>query len=188
MQQFDILLKNEKLKQYEKIALFILIINLALFNYIAFSSGIRSTRIAALIGSGLILVSLGLDHFLVSIKNNTGQPYKMFAQYTITMTWLQMGAWWPAILCFVLGTLYVVAKRPLLVHILEEKIIYPAYPKKNIDWTELNTILLKDGLLTIDFKNNRFIQHAIDEKANTVNEQEFNEFCRQQMIAIGNRQ
>ncbi len=183
MQQFDIFLKNTKLKQYEKIALFILIINLAVFIYIVYSSGIKATRIAALLGSALILVSLGIDHFLVSIKNNSGTPYKLFAQYVITITWVQMGAWWPAILSFLLGTLYSIAKRPMLVNIVKEKIVYPAFPKKKIDWAELNTILLKDGLLTIDFKNNRILQHLIDEKANTVNEQEFNEFCNQQLLA-----
>lgn len=69
----------------------------------------------------------------------------------------------------------------MLVSILNEKIIYPSFPKKKIAWSELNNIVLKDGLLTIDFRNNKFIQQPVDETKTAVNEQEFNDFCRQQL-------
>ena len=45
-------------------------------------------------------------------------------------------------------------------------------------WNEFSNIILKDGLLTLDFKNNKLIQVAIDEEKMTVDENEFNEFCR----------
>ena len=54
-------------------------------------------------------------------------------------------------------------------------------PKKHIEWSQLNNIILKDGLLTIDFKNNKFIQQFIDDTNTALNEQEFNDFCGQQL-------
>ncbi len=44
-------------------------------------------------------------------------------------------------------------------------------------WSEISNVVLKDNLLTLDFKNNKLIQVAVDEKHTTTNEQEFDEFC-----------
>lgn len=181
MAQFEITLKNEKIKQYERIALFILIINLALFLYIAISTNSKLVRISAISSLVFICIALLIDYFLSAIKNNENSPYKMIAIYLISMAWWNIGYWWIGLLCILLGTLYLATKRSLLTIIQKEKIIYPSFPKKNIAWLQLNNIILKDGLLTIDFKNNKFIQQPVDVTKTTVNEQEFNDFCRQQL-------
>jgi hypothetical protein len=41
--------------------------------------------------------------------------------------------------------------------------------------------MIKDGLLTIDFKNNRIIQQQIANISSGIDEKEFNDFCRQQL-------
>lgn len=107
--------------------------------------------------------------------------YRVIAEYIIGLTWFNIGYWQIGLVIFGLGFLYQVAKRPLLVTIITEKITYPSFPKKSFDWSALNNILLKDGLLTIDLKNNRFIQQPVDETKTSVNEQDFNDFCRQQL-------
>jgi hypothetical protein len=181
MQHFEITLKNEKTKQYEKIALFIIIINFALFVYCAISTNTKPVRIAAISGGVIILIALAIDYFLTYIKNNEHSPYKHFALYAISMAWLKIGYWWIGLVCILIGSLYFMAKRLLLINVHKEKIIYPSFPKKNIAWSQLNNMILKDGLLTIDFKNNKFMQQAVDESKTAVNEQEFNDFCRQQL-------
>jgi hypothetical protein len=181
MKPFEITLKNEKLKQYDRIALFIVIINLALFIYLAISTEIKSIRIATIIGGSLIITALAIDYFLISIKKNEGSPYKLAAEYVIAFAWFQMGFWWIALLIFFLGTLYLVAKRPLHVTVIKENIIYPSFPRKNLSWPELNNIILKDGLLTIDLKNNRLIQQSVDESKTSINEKDFNDFCNEQL-------
>jgi hypothetical protein len=181
MKKFELILKNEKLKQYDRIALFIIIINLALFIYLAITTGIKSIRIAAIIGVSLIIIALAIEYFLISIKKNEESPYKLFTEYAIALAWFQMGYWWMAAIVSILGTLYLIAKRPLLVSIIKEKITYPSFPKKNIPWSQLNNIILKDGLLTIDLKDNSFIQQSVDEGKTSVNEQEFNDFCQEQL-------
>ena len=181
MKNFEIILKNEKLKQYERITLFIIIINLALFIYLGILSDIKLTRIIAIIAAVLILGTLSLDFFLTSKKNNAANPYKLTAEFIILFNWLMIGYWMVAICCLLLVTLYYLAKRPLRVTIVKEKITYPSFLNKNIPWSELNNIMLKDGLLTIDFKNNNFIQQAVDETMTAVNEKEFNDFCNHQL-------
>lgn len=181
MEKFEITLKNDKIKQYDRLALFIIIINFALFLYIAFTTNIRTTRLGAIGGATLISIALGIDYFLRSTKNNSGSPYRIAAEFAISMAWVNMGYWWIAAVCFLLSVLHTAAKRPLQVIVEKGKITYPSLPKKNIDWSELSNIILKDGLLTINFKNDKFIQQFADETKTAVNEQEFNDFCRQQL-------
>ena len=47
---------------------------------------------------------------------------------------------------------------------------------KNYPWNQFNNIILKDNLLTLDFKNNQLLQLEPDSTA-TINEQTFNDFC-----------
>jgi hypothetical protein len=77
--------------------------------------------------------------------------------------------------------LYNLSKRKLKVSFANQ-IIYPSFPTRIIQWNELNNVILKDGLLTIDFKNNKIIQQLI-KHSNAINEKEFNEFCKQQLKA-----
>lgn len=46
------------------------------------------------------------------------------------------------------------------------------------EWSEFNNIILKDNLLTLDFKNNKLLQLNLTEKTeNRVDENLFNTFC-----------
>ena len=48
-------------------------------------------------------------------------------------------------------------------------------------WAEIQNAILKDNLLTIDFKTNKIIQVEIIEGAKLIDETEFNLFCTEQL-------
>ena len=48
-------------------------------------------------------------------------------------------------------------------------------------WADIQNVVLKDGLLTIDFKNNHIFQSPITAKDKPVDEKAFNQFCLQQL-------
>jgi hypothetical protein len=48
-------------------------------------------------------------------------------------------------------------------------------------WVEMENVILKDNLLTIDFKTNKIIQVEIVENYRMVDETEFNLFCKEQI-------
>ena len=83
------------------------------------------------------------------------------------------------LLLFIL--LDVIAHKKLVVHITDKTIVVPYIFQQEVNWNEVNNAILKDGLLTIDFKNNKLFQHIILNSDDDVNEKEFNEFCRQQL-------
>ena len=45
-------------------------------------------------------------------------------------------------------------------------------------WTEMDNVILKDNLLTVDFKTNKIIQVEILENNRMIDETEFNFFCK----------
>jgi hypothetical protein len=95
--------------------------------------------------------------------------------------WISMERYWLAVIPFVFDILSVITIRKLSVEFSAEKIIYPSFPSKKFNWSEIDNVVLKDGLLTINFKKNKFIQQFVDETKTVVNEQEFNDFCSQQL-------
>ena len=54
--------------------------------------------------------------------------------------------------------------------------------EKLYSWADIQNLVLKDGLLTIDFKNNHILQTPITSK-HRVDEKAFNQFCHQQLKA-----
>jgi hypothetical protein len=60
----------------------------------------------------------------------------------------------------------------------KEEIVINSFPKKRYTWNELNNVVLKDGLLTIDFKNNKMLQRLVDSEVDVKVEEEFTSYAR----------
>lgn len=181
MQKFEFVLKNDKVKQYDRFALFIIIINFALFCFLLINAGEKKIRVASAIATVLIIIVLLIDYFLERIKNNIDAPYRFAGLYIAAFAWMQMDNWWAAVLCFVIAILYQLSRKPLAVTVDTEKIVYTSFPKKNITWGQLNNVILKDGLLTVDLKNNKILQSEISNLQKEAGEKEFNDFCQTQL-------
>ena len=65
----------------------------------------------------------------------------------------------------------------------DEGITINAFSKKYYPWNLITNVVLKDGLLTIDYKDNRLFQKEIEEQVSPVLESEFNEFCSSKLEA-----
>lgn len=181
MQQFKIVLRNDKAKLYVRITLLLIIINLLFFFYAGIIATESATKSPILVNCAVILIVLFIDLFLHRTGQHEGSPYQYFAILTIISTWIQLNYWWIAVIIFLLGVIAFMAQRSLQVLINTQSVEYPSLPNKSFQWTDLSNVILKDGLLTIESKNNRLVQQYIDDKKTNVNEQEFNEFCRQQL-------
>ena len=67
--------------------------------------------------------------------------------------------------------------------VTKSKIIIPTlFNDRMVQWNELTNMVKKDDLLTIDFKDNRLLQTKII-YSDRINENEFNQFCREQLDA-----
>jgi hypothetical protein len=68
-------------------------------------------------------------------------------------------------------------KKPLITVDATGVSIQRALGLKNYPWDQFNNIILKDNLLTLDFKNNQLLQLEPD-STTIINEQVFNDFCK----------
>jgi hypothetical protein len=90
----------------------------------------------------------------------------------------------------VLSVLYVIPlflerqiKFPEEIGFDDEGITINTFSKKYYPWNLIANVVLKDGLLTIDYKDNRLFQKEIEEQVTPVLESEFNEFCHSNLEA-----
>lgn len=63
-----------------------------------------------------------------------------------------------------------------------DRIIFKKLFTRTIQWDELTNAMIKDGLLTLDFKNNKLFQAETDDDEDNeeydASEEEFNAFCK----------
>lgn len=92
--------------------------------------------------------------------------------------------WWIALLVILIAVLQLFIKKQYEIILTKQSVIIKAPPEKEISWQSLQNLVVKDELLTIDYKNNKIFQAAIiPELSNIGNEAEFNDFCRLQLAS-----
>jgi len=180
MQQFEITLKNEKLKLYNRLSWIIIAIHVVIFLYFSLFSKDRHIASGYLASLIILAAAFLLRYYLQRKKNKLQIDVEAFF-FLLMIAWISNQQYWLSLIPAMFYILSGLALRRLIVTFSEEKINYPSFPLKKINWKELNNTMLKDGLLTIDFKNNKLIQQSIDENKTSINEKEFNDFCTQQL-------
>ena len=174
MQKFELVLKNEKEKTYEIISWIIVVGNI--LSFVTLSAITNFQKLSMLIYAALIIVSIIIPRYF---KNQGEKPGFVAPFFIIILGWLKTRFWWMMLVNCVFLILDTIARRQLIVHVNAEKISYPSWPKKEIEWIELSNVVLKDRLLTIDLKSNKLFQHEIIN--NDTDETEFNNFCKEQL-------
>lgn len=93
---------------------------------------------------------------------------------------------WMGLLYTIAGLLEKQVKLPKEIGFSENEISFNTFPKKALKWNEINNALIKDGLITIDLKNNKLFQKEIEGYVTADLEKEFNDFCKHCMNAYNN--
>lgn len=116
-------------------------------------------------------------------KWRIGKPvYFSKAMLIAAIVWTRMPYWqWLVFVFAALALLEHQAKHALEIGFSSREIVFNSLFKKKFQWSELSNVVLKDGMLTVDFKNNRLFQKEIDEGEQEASEDEFNQWCLQQL-------
>jgi len=91
---------------------------------------------------------------------------------------------WIGILFLLIGLLEKQAKFPQEVGFDAEGITTNAIPNRFYSWKEVTNVVLRGGILTIDFKTNKLYQKEVQNKVSRALEEEFNSFCRKQLESV----
>ena len=74
-------------------------------------------------------------------------------------------------------------KFPQEIGVDDNGITFNTLPQKEYEWKDINNLLLKEGILTVDYKNNKLFQHEIESEVSPVLEREFNHYCQAKLAA-----
>ena len=174
---YVVVLKNNHKKNIEKTGWLFAILSLILQAISIYYSPTQFTPYFFLIISLLLIFSIALD-----------ATKKRQIRFGLMLVIAGIGIIICAILPLAIGLLLILAglsEKHLLLNreigFSEKEIKENGLFGKTIQWKELNQVLIKDDILTIDFKNNKLIQQYTDDEEDEdyeAGEEEFNAYCR----------
>ncbi|MDQ2718589.1 MAG: hypothetical protein M3Z26_02325 [Bacteroidota bacterium] len=176
MQQFEIILKNDKIKSYSIIALINLLLNFSIFSFLLFYDSWRAVAFTSIIALSLYV----LLRWYILKKQNAAHFFDEFVFFIPAMCWFGLRNYLLMVMLIMMGLLYKFSLQKLKFIFTSANVIKNNFPKKNFDWASFSNVILKDNILTLDFKNNKLIQGEI-EKMKELDEQQFNEFASRQL-------
>jgi len=62
-----------------------------------------------------------------------------------------------------------------------DEVVMNSFPKKRYSWDAFENVVLKDGLLTLDYKKNTLFQKQIESAVEKEDETAFNVFCQERL-------
>lgn len=176
--QYVVTLKNTSRRYTDTFSLLLLIISILLFAREQFVS--PNIKITFLFGSIAIVAIIGWNQYQQRIKNNSFS-YSA-ALFIAAIAWATMPYLsWLFIPFALMGLFEKQAKRPLEIGFSDGVIVINTLIRRRYQWTDFNNIVLKDDILTLDFKNNRLLQRETVDEEGDAEKDEFNLYCQQQL-------
>jgi hypothetical protein len=150
-----------------------------------FVTGIHDTRTYISFGIAAILC-LGLAFSLITWRRTHGRLRYRYLLLAVALGWFVLtGYTWVAVIFILLAFLEHQTKRPLEIAFHHDRVVLNTMVKEQYYWKDFNNIILKDGLLTLDFANNKLLQKEVlmDDDEDNADEEEFNAYCRDHLAA-----
>ena len=176
MQQFEITLKNDKVKSYHIIALISLLLNLSVFCFLLFYDAYRAVALSAILAMALY----SLLRWYVFKKQQARYFFDEFVFFIPAMCFFGLHSYIFMVLLIFMGFLYKFSLQPVRFIFTRQRVLKANFPKKEFLWNSFSNVILKDNILTLDLKSNKLIQAEI-EKPQTLVEKEFNDFAKLQI-------
>jgi hypothetical protein len=178
--KFKLKLKNEKQGLYKRMTLFIMFINFIFFIYGATMTTDTEQKKWFVFGAVVILVTAVFNWYRNKRASDVQDAYS--GNYVaIVFAWIILKNYWLAAAHLVLMILYIKANSDKIIHFTPAEIYLQGWPDKKIQWNSLSNVILKEGILTIDYKNNKLLQAKVVENWTKIEEEAFNQFCYDQI-------
>lgn len=179
---YIIVIRNDNKRIISLLGFLLSFISLVLFTREMVAS--RTWNIAYLLG---IVFIAGLIIYNLVVGRRSGKEiYYSKALLIAGLVWMKMPyGQWLIFVFIILAFLEYQARMPLEIGFSPDEIVFNTLFRKRFQWSDLNNVVLKDGLLTIDFKSDKIFQRVIDDGESEASEDEFNEWARQK-LEMGN--
>ncbi len=169
---YELVLKKENSNKYKWFFLIVIVLNLLVLLYFFYTKKINSTKVTIITICAISAIILELI-----TKKNIG----IISLLVLFCSWLTTPFFFIAIVPLLFWLYLYDVNREKKFIFKNDSIISPDILKQKNSWTEFENIVLKDGLLTLDYKNNKLLQIYITQEGNAQYEKSFNQFCQQQI-------
>jgi hypothetical protein len=181
--RFDyvVTLKREKEKYIDATSIFLCILSIAAFVIVQIQQG--KVNLFFCVAATILIAGLGINVFASRNKHQIVR-YKNWL-IIAGIFWVGMpNLQWVCMVFFFLAFLEYQAKYPLEIGFSKDVVVMNTLIRKRFSWDDFTNIMLRDGLLTMDFKNNRILQKQTvdDQEDYDADEEEFNDYCRGKLI------
>jgi drug/metabolite transporter superfamily protein YnfA len=174
---YVVTLKNQQTRYLDIIGFLLSFISIICFIEEMVKS--QEVGIAYLFGSIFIIGVLAWNVY--QSRKNHRKVYYSRALLIAALVWMKMPYFqWLSFAFIILALLEYQAKYAVEIGFSEKEIVMNTLFKKKYNWMHFTNIILKDGLLTMDFASNRILQREVeDDEDDDAEEEEFNDFCRE---------
>lgn len=179
--QYVVTLKNQTSRYID-------VLGLILSIFSAFCFGLElvktsSVSLACLIG---VIAVPGFVIWNLVLQRKKQKVYYSRALLIAALVWMKMPYFqWLAFVFIILALLEYQAKYSIEIGFADNEIVFNSLFKRRYSWQQFSNIVLKDGLLTLDFANNKILQREVeDDEEDDADEDEFNDYCRKQLASI----
>jgi hypothetical protein len=177
---YVVTLKRDNARKTDLVSVLLLVFSILSFCYVQVKSGI-----SGFLSISVVILFIGLMFNIYLSRNGREMRFRNWL-LAAGIFWLGMPILqWLFILFIFFALLEAQAKYPLEFGFHSEGVVINSLFKKKFPWTSFQSVLLKDGLLTLDFKNNRLIQkEVLDDDEPDAPEDEFNDYCRSKLVNL----
>ncbi len=188
MSQYNyvITIKEPDYKKVNAITFLMLLLAVAFFVYIATHQWATKYHNAAIMDVVIaaFIVLWSVYTFFSSQQKNKVAYYRL-ALFAAAIGWFAepISNYWMAGLFVIAALLERQVKFPQEIGVDERGITFNTLPQKEYEWKDINNLLLKEGILTVDYKNNKLFQHEIESDVSPALEREFNQYCGAKLAA-----
>jgi hypothetical protein len=184
--QFVVILKKDGERATDLLSILLCLFSALSFFFFAYRE-VRTNTAFILAGTALLLL-IGL---VINLLNRRRTRVRYLYWLLIAgVAWIGLtSAPWVGGFFFLLAFLEYQTKRPLEIGFDQDRVVINTLIRRRHEWSVFNNIVLKDGLLTLDFKNNRLLQKEVadDDDEDDADEDEFNAYCQDRLMAANRR-
>ncbi len=180
MRLFDyiIICKKPDFKNVDRISQFMLLLSILAFSHGIYKGIFKTPPLVFAIITSIICWWI----FCLFQKKKGGIPYYRLGLLFASWGWILVPEAQIIAGIFLIGALFErQVKFPYEIAFDPAGIVVNTFPKKYYAWNQIQNALIKDDVITIDFKNNKLIQKDINEPVSPTVTAEFNAFCATQI-------
>ena len=189
--KYSVTLRNTSSRYVDRISIWLLLISIAILlrEQLTYTNKIQFVLLACV----LFIAVVGTRNFLLQKRHPALVVFYRLPLYAaafgtlfsvvnspVPWTYLPVQAWLSVPL-FLLGLFERQAKMPLEIGFTDDVVVINTLFRRYYRWTDFNNVILKDDILTLDFKNNRLLQRETVDEDGEAGEDEFNDYCRQRL-------